>query len=115
MKKEREKELRMRLERRSQLKQEIVEHFTDQGERPLKGIRDIKGEALEPKEYPWNIYGGGYLFIISDDELWFIRNNGADGDDWSRNNIETGGAGAIGWTVPYDAVLVDMIREYCSL
>ena len=115
MKKERERELRMRLERRSQLKQEIVEHFTDQGERPLRSIRDIKGETLEPKEYPWNIYGGGYLFIISEDGLWFIRNNGADGDDWSRNNIETGGAGAIGWTVPYDGVLVDMIREYCSL
>ncbi|MBK7814503.1 MAG: hypothetical protein IPJ52_09450 [Rhodocyclaceae bacterium] len=28
------------------------------------------------------------------------QNNGMDGDNWSANNVRTGGAGAIGWRMP---------------
>lgn len=46
-----------------------------------------------------NIYGGGDWFVASPDRktLWYIRNNGMDGDSWSNNNVRTGGAGAMGW------------------
>jgi len=34
--------------------------------------------------------------------IWYVRNNGADGDDWSLNNVRTGGAGAIGFRVSWN-------------
>lgn len=77
-------------------------------------MKDIQGEVLEPSGFRWNVYGGGHRFIINDGECWFIRNNGRDGDDWSLNNVQTGGAGAMGWRVPFDEGLASMIREYCK-
>lgn len=56
-----------------------------------------------------DIYGGGSWFVIQPDAIWWVENNGADGDDWSRNNVRTGGAGAIGWRIPTDPGLVDQI------
>jgi hypothetical protein len=50
-----------------------------------------------------NIYGGGDWFVIESDKIWYIRNNGMDGDNWSYNNVRTGGAGAIGWMIPMDS------------
>lgn len=44
---------------------------------------------------PQDIYGGGEWYHLSDTHFWWVRNNGADGDDWSINNYPTGGAGAI--------------------
>ena len=49
-----------------------------------------------------NIYGGGDWFVIGKDCIWYCQNNGMDGDDWSHNNVRTGGAGAIGWKIPMD-------------
>ncbi|OHD25086.1 MAG: hypothetical protein A2Y38_02765 [Spirochaetes bacterium GWB1_59_5] len=48
------------------------------------------------------IYGGGIWVVIEPDKrhFWYVINNGADGDDWSSNNVLTGGAGAIGRKVP---------------
>ena len=40
-----------------------------------------------------------------------FRNNGFDGDNWSANNIETGGAGAIGVRVPFSETLAAQIRS----
>jgi hypothetical protein len=60
-------------------------------------------EAEQPDgEVIWdtqNIYGGGDWFVASTDQktIWYVKNNGADGDNWSYNNVRTGGAGAIGW------------------
>lgn len=42
-----------------------------------------------------DIWGGGIYFQEDADNLYIIRNNGGDGDDWSQNNYSTGGAGAI--------------------
>ncbi len=47
----------------------------------------------------FNIYGSGDKFIIDDLYIWYIQNNGMDGDNWSNNNIKTGGAGAIGFRI----------------
>ena len=48
----------------------------------------------------FNIYGGGWQIVIDERYVWLVDNNGMDGDDWSRNNIRTGGAGAIGRYLP---------------
>lgn len=42
-----------------------------------------------------DIYGGGMYILLTEERIYFIQNNGMDGDDWSRNNFRTGGAGAI--------------------
>lgn len=61
-------------------------------------------------------YGGGTWVVIEPGEnyFWYVRNNGADGDDWSRNNVLTGGAGAIGYRLPMTdeaRVLIDVAKE----
>jgi hypothetical protein len=45
----------------------------------------------------FNPYGGGEAIIISKDAVWYIKNNGSDGDLFEVNNVITGGAGAIGY------------------
>lgn len=53
---------------------------------------------FEPKSI---LYGGGWWLVLTDEgPVWLIFNNGHDGDDWSRNNISTWGAGAIGIKLP---------------
>jgi len=43
--------------------------------------------------------------------IWHVLNNGSDGDDWSANNVRTGGAGAIGRRLPYSPELDAQVRE----
>ena len=57
-----------------------------------------------------NIYGGGDWFVVGEEWIWYIQNNGMDGDDWSRNNVSTGGAGAIGWRVPATEQMANELR-----
>ena len=54
-----------------------------------------------------NIYGTGECFVIASDYIWYIRNNGMDGDDWSRNNLP----GAIAWRIPYDESVASKLRS----
>lgn len=75
------------------------------GERPA-GKQQPTGEIVASTQ---TIYGGGDWFVVGPDWIWYVQNNGMDGDDWSRNNIITGGAGAIGWRVPYTADLAARI------
>lgn len=85
---------------------EIAELIRTQGERP-DGPVTLDGERIIDTQ---NIYGGGDWFELTDDALWYVQNNGADGDDWSQNNIRTGGAGAIGWRIPRDEAFVAELR-----
>ena len=57
------------------------------------------------------IYGGGKWFVLAEDKVWAVANNGHDGDCWAYNNIRTGGAGAIGYCVPRTEELVGEIRH----
>jgi hypothetical protein len=57
------------------------------------------------------IYGGGSWFVIGAEWIWYVQNNGADGDDWGHNNVRTGGAGAIGWRIPFNEELAETIRN----
>jgi hypothetical protein len=45
--------------------------------------------------------------------IWYVVNNGHDGDDWSANNVRTGGAGAVGWRLPWSAELEASVRALC--
>ena len=35
--------------------------------------------------------------------------NGADGDDWSANNVSTGGAGGIGWILNDGSIAKELL------
>lgn len=82
---------------------------------------DIQADGIRPEDLSspdkdgyrladtQNIYGGGSWFVITPDKIWFVRNNGADGDNWSQNNVQTGGAGGIGWYIPYNKDIHDKI------
>lgn len=69
-----------------------------------------EGEELEDKKFPINIYGGGIWYIIQPETIWVVENNGSDGDDWSQNNVKTGGAGAIGWKCKKTPELENAVR-----
>lgn len=79
----------------------ISDKIRKDGDMP-SGNNKPYGKTIELPDNPRNIYGGGSWFVIGDNHIWYVENNGMDGDDWSRNNVETGGAGAIGWRIPHD-------------
>ena len=66
--------------------------------------KDLDGEVLLDT---CDAYGGGERIITNDRWLWWIQNNGGDGDDWSVTNVP----GGIGWRIPRDEALVAELRE----
>lgn len=78
-----------------------------EGERP-PGLHQPEGERLADTQ---TLYGGGHWFVVGPKWIWYIQNNGADGDDWSLNNVVTGGAGAIGWRIPYSVELAEQLHH----
>jgi hypothetical protein len=58
------------------------------------------------------IYGGGSWFVVGKDYIWYVKNNGMDGDNWEENNVRTGGAGAVGWRIPYNEGTASQLKEY---
>ena len=89
------------------LRASLAQRIREAGEAPT-GSNQPEGERISDTQ---NIYGGGDWFVVGDDFIWYVQNNGMDGDNWSRNNVQTGGAGAIGWRVPYDEDLAQEIRS----
>jgi len=89
----------------------MAEIIRTQGTRP-DGENRPEGKVVLDTS---NIYGGGDWFAIGEDKIWYVRNNGMDGDNWSNNNVRTGGAGAIGWYGPMDTdietVLLDLAAD----
>lgn len=80
-------------------------HIQSAGVRP-GGVHSPQGRrALDAQD----AYGGGDWFVIGDDAIWYVRNNGSDGSAWEANNVVTGGAGAIGWRVPFSQAVADAI------
>jgi len=84
----------------------ISDEIRQDGECPA-GEHRPDGKRLADTQ---TLYGGGDWFMVGDEWIWYVRNNGGDGDNWSANNVRTGGAGAIGWRVPFDADLAAKIR-----
>ncbi len=88
-----------------------------------KTLSDVRSHIMQNGEMPaganpvgdshhdsFNVYGSGDRFVIGDGHIWYVKNNGMDGDNWSANNVSTGGAGAIGWRVPYSDELANKIK-----
>jgi hypothetical protein len=105
-------EKRKELERNAKKhKKELSTKIQQDGELP-KGVTDVQGDTLAKSDSSKIIRGYGSWFLIEPNKwIWYIKNNGANGDDWGRNNVQTGGAGAIGWRVPHDDSLEEEIRD----
>lgn len=74
-----------------------------------KGFEKMKvdGKVLYDS---FDIYGGGEKYVDDGEYIWKLKNNGHDGDDWSLNNVSTGGAGAIGRRVKKTDKLVSLFN-----
>jgi len=98
-----------RRERLAVLRQ-AFDHIEAAGEYP-QGSHDAQGVAvyLSERDRRGQIYGSGRYLVLGEDWLWAVSRNGMDGDDWSRNNVRTGGAGAIGRRIPADAALAAQV------
>lgn len=101
---------RKEAERKIKALAELAKKIRDEGESP-EGMNEPEGRRVNIGQGR-TIYGGGEWFIVGPQFVWYVRNNGMDGDDWSRNNVRTGGAGAIGWRVPTTPELIEFFREY---
>jgi hypothetical protein len=97
---------RQRSERHAEIRA-IRERIKSDGERP-DGMHATEGDRLIDSQ---TIYGGGEWFVVGAVWIWYCANNGHDGDDWSQNNVRTGGAGAIGWRLPRTDELANRLRE----
>ncbi len=79
----------------------------------VDGKFELDGEVIDNPINPKNMYGGGEWFVISDDYIWYVRQNAREGDNWNLNNVYVkGSAGAIGKKVEYDRDLADKIRSF---
>lgn len=85
----------------------LKNYIQNNGSYPKNKNERVIGEIIFDD---FNIYGGGYRVIVQDDVVWFLENNGSDGDNWSYNNIVTGGAGAIGHYAEIDETIRDLIK-----
>jgi len=105
------KEDAARIKRQNRARVEEIACFIRQeGERPEYSNSNAEGEALLDT---FNVHGSGTRFVIGDG-IWFVENNGMDGDNWDVNNVVTGGAGAIGWRIPMDEKLADELRTLAN-
>jgi len=89
---------------------EIAHEIRETGERP-EGMNDPDGDRLFDTQ---DIYGGGDWFVVGPEYLWHVQNNGMDGDNWSYNNVRTGGAGAIGYRVPASSPMTAELHQLAS-
>lgn len=71
----------------------------------------VEGEKIQNPLNPEKPWGTGEWWVIQPEWIWHVRNNGFDGDDWGKNNVQTGGAGAIGVRVPFSEELAAQIRS----
>jgi len=90
--------------------EQIARRIRDEGDSPDPSGPSvlIGGQKIFDTQ---DIHGGGEWFEITDTHIWHVRNNGMDGDNWSQNNVRTGGAGAIGWRIPLDHTTVDELQS----
>ena len=89
---------------------EIACEIRETGERPA-GLNDPIGDRLFDTQ---DIYGSGDWFVVGPEYLWYVQNNGMDGDNWNLNNVRTGGAGAIGYRVPATSPMTAELRSLAS-
>lgn len=95
-------------------KRDLEDEFIGNGTYPdpKDGQLQLDGEEIAMDNGRTRLYGGGEWCVIDKDggRIWWVRNNGADGDAWDRSNVRTGGAGAIGRYLPYSDELEARVR-----
>lgn len=97
-----ERERRAESHRRATERSAIAKHIQEHGDCPAEGsLRRSQNRLLDSSD----VYGGGDWFAITETEIWYVLNNGGDGDDWSCNNLP----GAIGTRIPFDRAIADRI------
>jgi hypothetical protein len=112
-----EEEERRKDEERKQLRQELegllatVNKALEKKQRIKETGYTPQGEVIQHPLNPKNIYGGGEWFVIEKDRILHVMNNGMDGDDWSANNVRTGGAGAIGFEISKTDEVVNALKR----
>jgi hypothetical protein len=112
-----EEEERRKEEEKRQLKQElkgllaIVNNALEKKQRIKETDYSPQGEEIQHPLNPRNIYGSGEWFVIEKDRILYILNNGMDGDDWSLNNVRTGGAGAVGFEIPKTDEVMNALKR----
>lgn len=99
---------------RAKARKELREYATTKGVMPT-GMNELDGKRVYLQKQGI-VYGGGSWVVIEPDErhFWYVENNGMDGDNWSYNNVVTGGAGAIGYRAPLDdmaRLLIEVAKE----
>jgi hypothetical protein len=90
---------------------------------PPEGASQMRLEGTRVKwREGFNIYGGGEELVVDEDgkHIWWVVNNGHDGDCWAESNVMTGGAGAIGRRYPATPERLAFVRglpggEYVGL
>lgn len=92
----------------------IARQIREAGTRPEATDGQVPWPAGDRLLDTFDIYGGGACFVLAADAIWYLQNNGGDGDCWAHNNVRTGGAGAIGWQVPLDAALAAELRALAA-
>lgn len=85
----------------------LAAHVRETGEQPPKW-QSPEGEILFDTQ---TIYGGGDWWVVGSEEIWYVQNNGGDGDCWAVNNVRTGGAGAIGWRITRTEEMVNTLED----
>jgi hypothetical protein len=94
--------------------QRMEQTATQNAEHP-DGDHVLTGEMICEQGREHQLYGGGSWWAITDDSIWYVQNNGADGDNWSGNNVRTGGAGARGWRYPRTAEMEAQLRRIAAV
>jgi len=79
---------------------DAIQRITDANDRPEHP--EVAGEEVANTR---NIYGGGHRIVVGADWIWYVQGNGADGADWSANNLP----GEIAWRAPYSDELAAAI------
>jgi hypothetical protein len=93
------------------LRTQVANEIRDSGEFP-PGENEPEGKIYSSTQ---TRYGEGDWFVIGPQWIWYVLNNGSDWVHWRHNNVLTGGAGALGWRVPYTEDLAEKIKKFSSL
>ncbi len=113
-----QEELQKELNQKRKVKDDAmseIERIFDNASRPNKFLKKLIKKAdivYDPGDgyLTDHEFGEGQLFLINESYIWYIINNGRKDDDYTLNNIKTTGPGAVGFRIPYDEHVHDLIK-----
>ena len=113
-----QEELQKELNQKRKVKDDAmseIERIFDNASRPNKFLKKLIKKAdivYDPGDgyLTDHEFGEGQLFLINESYIWYIINNGRKDDDYTLNNIKTTFPGAVGFRIPYDEHVHDLIK-----